>query len=101
VEADESPASALVQDEVASPMEAPVGPSLEEETAFLATERGNTPVPVTISAVIETEDERGELPPMEDLVTRIPGATRELIENLFRARFVTVKRIPKSALKIQ
>jgi hypothetical protein len=99
VEADESPASALVRDEIVSPVDAPVGPSSEEETAFLATERRDSPVSVTTSAVAETEDERGELPPMEDLVNRIPGAARELIENLFRARFVTVKRIPRSALK--
>jgi len=32
-------------------------------------------------------------------VKRIPAPTRELLEELFRARFVTVKRIPKSALK--
>ena len=40
-----------------------------------------------------------DLPPMEDLVKRIPAPTRELLEELFRARFVTVKRIPQSALK--
>jgi len=33
------------------------------------------------------------------LVKRIPLATRDLLEELFRARFVTVKRVPKSALK--
>ena len=36
---------------------------------------------------------------MEDLVKRIPAPTRELMEELFRARFVTVRRIPQSALK--
>ncbi len=36
---------------------------------------------------------------MEDLVKRIPAPARELMEELFRARFVTVKRVPKSALK--
>lgn len=41
----------------------------------------------------------GELPPMEDLVKRIPMPTRDLLEELFRARFVTVRRIPPSALK--
>lgn len=44
-------------------------------------------------------EEKGELPPMEDLVKRIPAPAREVLEELFRARFVTVKRIPKSALK--
>lgn len=41
----------------------------------------------------------GPLPPLDDLVQRIPPATRELIDELFRAKFVTVKRVPKSALK--
>ncbi len=44
-------------------------------------------------------EETGDLPPMEDLVKRIPALAREAIEELFRARFVTVKRIPQSALK--
>jgi len=47
----------------------------------------------------ENAEEKGDLPPMEDLVKRIPAAARELLEELFRARFVTVKRVPKSALK--
>jgi hypothetical protein len=44
-------------------------------------------------------EETGDLPPMEDLVKRIPAPAREALEELFRARFVTVKRIPQSALK--
>ncbi len=44
-------------------------------------------------------EEKGDLPPMEDLVKRIPAPARELMEELFRARFVTVKRVPESALK--
>ena len=45
------------------------------------------------------EEQPAELPPMEDLVQRIPAPARELLEELFRARFVTVKRVPSSALK--
>lgn len=44
-------------------------------------------------------EENGELPPMEDLVKRIPAPARAAMEEFFRARFVTVKRIPQSALK--
>ena len=44
-------------------------------------------------------EEKGDLPPMEDLVKRIPAPTRGLLEELFRARFVTVKRIPSRDLK--
>lgn len=45
------------------------------------------------------EEPTGELPPMDDLVQRIPMPTRDLLDELFRARFVTVKRVPISALK--
>jgi hypothetical protein len=76
-----------------------VGPSSEEEAAFLATEGGGETVRQETSSS-QAEDETGDLPPMEDLITRIPGAARELMEELFRARFITVKRIPKTALKI-
>jgi len=48
---------------------------------------------------IEPEAGESSLPPMEDLVKRIPAPARELMEELFRARFVTVKRVPKTALK--
>lgn len=44
-------------------------------------------------------EESGDLPPMDDLVKRIPAPAREALEELFRPRFVTVKRIPQSALK--
>ena len=48
---------------------------------------------------LEPESDAPSLPPMEDLVKRIPIPARELLEELFRARFVTVKRVPKAALK--
>ena len=48
---------------------------------------------------LDPEEGAGSLPPVEDLVKRIPAPARELMEELFRARFVTVKRVPKSALK--
>lgn len=48
---------------------------------------------------LEPEAAETSLPPMEDLVKRIPLPARDLLEELFRARFVTVKRIPKAALK--
>jgi hypothetical protein len=36
---------------------------------------------------------------LDELVNRIPQATRDLMDELFRARFITVRRMPKSALK--
>lgn len=78
--------------------DAPAGPSSEEEAAFLAQEREGGIVSGVLPPAESTE-EPGNLPPMEDLVKRIPAPARELMEELFRARFVTVKRIPKAALK--
>jgi hypothetical protein len=44
-------------------------------------------------------EETGELPPLDDLVQRIPPATRTLIDELFRAKFIAVRRLPQSAFK--
>lgn len=91
--AEEAPTAAVVTD-------APVGPSAEEEAAFLAEERENGYVPAPAGARLRAEEDAGgELPPLEDLVKRIPLATRDVMEELFRAKFVTVKRIPRAALK--
>ncbi len=80
--------------------EAPVGPSPEEEAAFLAEQRTNEPSFRAPPPVAETAPEpSGPLPPLEELVQRIPAPSRELLEELFRAKFVTVKRVPASALK--
>lgn len=79
--------------------DAPVGPSSEEEAAFLAQERERGIVTPALMHRERPPEEKGDLPPMEDLVKRIPMPTRDLLEELFRAKFVTVKRIPQSALK--
>lgn len=79
---------------------APVGPSAEEEAAFLAENPTSESYYAQGPAAGAMEAEpAGALPPMEDLVKRIPLPARELMEELFRARFVTVRRIPKTALK--
>ena len=81
---------------------APVGPSESEESAFLAEQRDQGfggPAPATPRATSPEVEEKGPLPPLDDLVNRIPPATRELLDELFRAKFVTVKRVPVSALK--
>lgn len=92
--------AAVAADVLPAEESAPVGPSADEEAAFLSAERengGGDSAPRVVAAVVD--DDKGELPPMEDLVKRIPAQARDLMENLFRARFVTVKRIPKTALK--
>jgi hypothetical protein len=81
-----------------SDVEAPVGPSSEEEAAFLAHERESGAVVVAVAAT-PVEEPAGDLPAMDDLVKRIPMPTRDVLEELFRARFVSVRRMPRSALK--
>lgn len=71
------------------------------ESAFRAEakERGETVVPTrAVEEVVEPADTK-PLPALNDLVNRIPPDVRETLEDLFRARFVTVKRVPAKALK--
>jgi hypothetical protein len=45
------------------------------------------------------ETESKNLPPLDDLVQRIPPGVRETLDDLFRARFTTVRRVSKKAFK--
>ncbi|MBI5425579.1 MAG: hypothetical protein HZA32_15985 [Opitutae bacterium] len=80
---------------------APVGPADGEEAAFIAEQReqGFIAPAATPAAAVAEPDDKSPLPPLDDLVNRIPAATRELMDELFRAKFITVKRVPRSALK--
>lgn len=80
---------------------APSWPDDATESAFRAEakERGE---PVRVAREpeeAEEEKESGALPRLDDLVARIPPEVREALEDLFRARFVAVKRVPRKALK--
>ena len=80
---------------------APVGPGEAEETAFLAEQRLAAPASAVTAAPAETEEKNISLPPMDELIQRIPASSRELMDQLFRAKFITVKRLPASAFKTQ
>ena len=77
-------------------------PDEAAESAFLADarERGE-PVKATRAAVETAEDtaDPKALPKLDDLVNRIPPEVRDTLEELFRAKFVKVQRVPKRALK--
>lgn len=70
------------------------------ESAFLAEarERGEK-VPVRKRDAADDATEAGSLPALDELVQRIPAETRELLDDLFRAKFTTVRRVPAKALK--
>lgn len=101
---DDAPASGIVTEEAGSPFDegAPIGPSEGEESAFLVEQREqglSAPAASPARTAKADPEEKTPLPPLDDLVNRIPQATRDLLDELFRAKFVTVKRVPSSALK--
>jgi hypothetical protein len=80
---------------------AAIWPDDSMESAFRAEarERGE---PVRVAREPEETEEAAEtggLPRLDELVERIPAGVREAMEDLFRARFVAVKRVPRKALK--
>jgi hypothetical protein len=70
------------------------------EAAFLAEarDRGETIAPRSTTSETE-EPEPKALPQLEELVNRIPAEVRDTLEDLFRAKFVRVQRVPKRLLK--
>lgn len=84
-----------------NPDETNVWPTASEEAAFLseARGRGEVVVPIAREAAEEVEENAKALPKLSELVERIPPETRELLDELFRARFVAVKRVRKADLK--
>ena len=71
------------------------------ESAFLAEarERGELPSSRRTTDDRAPEVEPEALPPLDELVKRIPEDVRETLDELFRARFVRVQRVPARALK--
>jgi hypothetical protein len=82
-----------------APEETNVWPDEAAESAFLAgaRERGESPPARPVPAAEEPEP--NALPSLDQLVQQIPAPTRELLEDLFRARFTTVRRVRKADLK--
>jgi hypothetical protein len=73
------------------------------EAAFLgeARERGE-PVRSAAPAQATVESEEADsrpLPPLDDLVQQIPADVRATLDELFRAKFIRVQRVPRKALK--
>lgn len=48
----------------------------------------------------EAGDKAAKLPELDELVARIPAEAREVLDELFRARFVSVKKLPRSLFQI-
>jgi hypothetical protein len=74
------------------------------ESAFRAEarQRGEPLSAPAPAAEPEEETENGDkknLPPVEELVKRLSPEVREVLDDLFRAKFTTVRRVPAKALK--
>jgi hypothetical protein len=71
------------------------------ESSYLAEarQRGEMPVPATSNAQEKEDADPKALPSLDELVERIPAGVREVLDDLFRAKFTKVRRIPRSALK--
>lgn len=79
---------------------APAGPNPDEEAALQAEYIGYAE-----TAPLRPEPEEvepmpaGGLPDLDELIGRIPAEVRTTIDELFRAKFVKVERVPKKHLK--
>ena len=79
----------------------PTVPGDEAEASFLAEarERGEDVASVAAAlAAAESEEEKSSLPPLEELVQKLPAELRDTLDDLFRARFVKVIRVRKRDL---
>lgn len=79
-------------------------PAFDEaaESAFRAEarDRGEAVArPVAADNGEADDDGSKAMPKLDELVNRIPPEIRDVLDELFRARFVTVKRFPKKVLK--
>jgi hypothetical protein len=74
-------------------------PDESAESAFRAEarDRGET-IAAAPAPEVEEVDTKG-LPPLDTLVRRIPAPVMEALDDLFRARFVRVQKVPRRALK--
>lgn len=101
-----SPAPALVAESRSRPADDAVDggpPEFDEaaESAFLAEARDRGEAVVPAKPVEESPDDVDPkaLPPLDELVNRIPADVRETLDDLFRARFTTVRRLPRKVFK--
>ncbi len=79
----------------------PRWPDEGEERSFISEQHatGAPVAPTSPKAAEENELDRQPLPQLEDLIARIPGNVRDVLEDLFRAKFNAVRRAQVSALK--
>jgi hypothetical protein len=92
--------------DVSADEEAPEWPDESVESAMRAEQRErDADVAVAARPRVEKAPEPEEddaalpLPKLDALIAQIPAQVRETLDELFRARFTSVQRVPKKALK--
>jgi hypothetical protein len=81
--------------------EIPPWPGEADEASFLSEGRVRGDE-LLIAAAPPPAEEAGaapDLPPLDELVARIPAEVREALDDLFRAKFVRVRRVIPTSLK--
>lgn len=76
-----------------------VWPDDAAEAAFLSETKEGRATPAPKPEQSKDEEASNPLPKLDELVSRIPAGTRELLDELFRAKFTTVRRVKASDLK--
>jgi hypothetical protein len=87
--------------------EAPRWPDEASESAFLSDQRSNGAPSMPLPRATAKDEERtsadaaepAALPALQSLLERIPPEALATLDELFRARFVSVKRVQKNTLK--
>jgi hypothetical protein len=79
----------------------PQWPDDAAESSFLADLRDSGEPVVNGAPKPEASDESDPkaLPALDELVQRIPAHVREILDDLFRAKFTKVRKVPAKALK--
>jgi len=72
-------------------------PGMADEASFLAEQRGQGIVPP--AGVANEPTDLSPLPSLDELVQRIPAEARAALDDLFRAKFTSVRRVSKKSLK--
>jgi hypothetical protein len=86
---------------VTAPVEdEPIFPDEETEMAMRSELRAKGEGVVAAARAASDEGEvAAPLPPLDSLVSRVPPAVREVLDELFRARFTGVRRVSSRVLK--
>jgi hypothetical protein len=73
-------------------------PDESAEVAMLSelNERGEKPALTATEPVEETDT--SDLPPLDELVRRLSPEVRATLDDLFRVRFIAVRRVPQNVL---